>query len=129
MGRYALLPVLAAVLVCTPVPAASADDFDLYTSSVLAKVVSSDSAVQVDKLAVTDLLKTKPVLARENGCLIIVRTDEDNWAKLVVTLSFRKHADGEVPVIVLQRFQCMRPGTEKGRLAAGKDVYLFDHFQ
>jgi hypothetical protein len=108
---------------------AFADDFDLYTNSVLAKVSASDNATQIERLLVTDLLKTKPVLGRENGCFIIVRTDEGNWAKLVMTLSFRKHAEGEVPLVVLQRFQCMRPGTENGRLAAGKDVYLFDGFQ
>jgi hypothetical protein len=132
MSRFALLTVSSFVLTFSnafPHSAARADDFDLYTNSVLAKVTSSDGATQIDRLPVTDLFKAKPVLGRENGSFLIVRTDEGNWAKLIVTLSFRKHAEEQVPLIVLQRFQCMRPGTENGRLAAGKDVYLFDGFQ
>ena len=108
---------------------ASADDFDLYSNSVLAKLPSSDGATAVEQLTLAELLRPKPVLARENGYFIAVRTDEGNWAKLILKPSYRKHAEGEVPLVLIQRYQCMRPGTENGRLSAGKDVYLFDGFQ
>lgn len=112
-----------------PLSFATADDFELYTNLVLGKVASSDGAAQVEKIALSDLFKAKPVLANENGCFVVVRTDEGNWAKLVLKYSFRKHADGEVPLVLIQRYQCLRPGTESGRLAAGKDAHLFDGFQ
>jgi hypothetical protein len=96
---------------------------------VLGKVASSTDAAQVERIALSDLTKAKPVLPNENGCFVVVRTDDGNWAKLVLRYSFRKHAGGEVPLVLVQRFQCLRPGTESGRLAAGKDVYLFDGFR
>jgi hypothetical protein len=107
---------------------ARGDEFDLYTNSVLSKVTSAEGAAAVDQIAHSELLKTKPILAQEAGCFVVVRTDEGNWAKLLLKPSFRKHADGEVPLIVVARYQCMRPGTESGRLAAGKEIYLFDGF-
>jgi hypothetical protein len=110
-------------------PAAASDEFDLYTNSIIAKSISTDAVTLVEKLSVTELLKAKPIIAREKGCLLIVRTGDGNWAKLIATLSFRRHEEGEVPLVMIQRFQCMRPGTEQGRLAGGKDVYLFDNFQ
>lgn len=112
-----------------PLSVTSADDFELYTNSVLAKVASSPDAAQVERIALSDLFKAKPVLPGENGCFVVLRTDEGNWAKFVLRYSFRKQADGEVPIVLIQRYQCMRPGTESGRLAAGKDVYLFDGFR
>lgn len=124
-----LFLLIASILSFSMVPALRADDFDDYTTSVLAKVAASDRASAVDEISMTDLLRSKSILARENGAFLVVRTDEGNWAKLVVIPSFRKHEDGEVPLVVIQRFQCMRPGTESGRLATGKDAYLFDGFQ
>lgn len=105
------------------------DDFDLYTNSVLARVPSSPAATAVDQISTGQLFQSKPIIGRENGCLLVVHTDEGNWARLIVTPSFRKHSDGEVPLVLVQRFQCIRPGSENGRLAAGKDIYLFDGFQ
>jgi hypothetical protein len=105
---------------------AAADEFDLYTNSVLGKVAATDGARQVDKLSLADLQRTPQVLAQHDGCLVIVRTDEANWAKLVVRQALRKQGDAEEPILVVQRYQTLRAGTESGRQAAGKSVYMFD---
>jgi hypothetical protein len=108
---------------------ARADDFDRYTNSVLGKVPMSEGAAAVEQLSLAELLKAKPVIAQESGCFVVLRTDEGNWAKIILRPSYRKHAEGEVPLLVIERYQCMRPGTESGRLSAGKQVYLFDGFR
>ncbi len=124
--------MLLRTICCWPFLFASsalADDFDLYTNSALSKLTSSDGATQVEKVSLAEILRAKPVLANENASFLVVRTDDANWAKLLVRQSIRKQGDGEVPIVHIQRFHCLRPGTERGRLAAGKDVYLFDGFQ
>ncbi len=119
-SRYAVLISLSFTL------SATADEFDLYTNSVMGKVAAAEGVKQADKISLADLQKTPQVLAQHDGCLVIVRTDEANWAKLVVRQALRKQGDVEEPILVIQRYQTLRFGTENGRQAAGKSVYMFD---
>jgi hypothetical protein len=124
------MDTFAAVVFCLSLPlVAAADDFDLYTGSVLAKAPSSDLAKPVEKLSYNEILRAAPVLHESSGCFVVVRTDDGNWSKLVLRAAIRKQGDAEQPIIVLERFLSLRPGTDAGRLAAGKDVYLFDKFR
>jgi hypothetical protein len=122
------LLVLTWGLACQLAPARG-DEFDRYTGSVLVKVPASEGVTELDQIPFNQLLQTKSILGRDTGCFFVVRTDQGNWAKLVVSPSYRKHEDGEVPLVHVQRYQCMRPGSENGKLSAGKDVYVFDTFQ
>ncbi len=109
--------------------AAAADEFDRYTGSVLSKVTSSDGAMAVEQLSFSELVRATSVLRETTGCFVVVRSDEGNWAKLVLRSAIRKQGDGEQPIVVIERYQTIRAGTDGGRLAAGKDVYLFDGFR
>jgi hypothetical protein len=121
-----MCPRYATLIVIVLTSSALADEFDLYTNSVLAKVTAAEGVKQVDRASLTDLQKTPQVLAQHDGCLVVVRTDEANWAKLVVRQALRKQGDAEEPILVVQRYQTLRAGTESGRQAAGKSVYMFD---
>ena len=56
---------------------------------------------------------------------IVVKTDEDNWAKALVTWVFRKTKDGRIPVVLIERYTTYRGDRENLTTASGKDVMLF----
>ena len=107
---------------------ANADEFDLYTTSVLDKVPSGEGASQVERISLADLTKAPAVLSGTNSTLLVVRTDEGHWSKMVVGRALRKRGESEEPIVVIERYQTLRQDSENGRLAAGKNVYLFDGF-
>jgi hypothetical protein len=111
------------------VPSPLTDAWDLYTNSVLGRVPTAEGVTQLDKISVQDLFKAKPVLPGADGGFVVVRTDEGNWAKLIVRGAIRKQGESEHPIVVIQRYHTLRSDTERGRLAAGKGVYLFDGFR
>jgi hypothetical protein len=119
----------AAALAGLLAAAAQADDFDLYTASVLRKIPAADGASALEQITLSELSRAEPVLPGRNGPLLVVRTDEGHWAKMVVGRAIRKQNDAEQPIVVIQRYQTMRPDSENGRLAAGKNIYLFDGFR
>lgn len=123
-----MLATVFPLLVRAALACGAADEFDEYTNAVLSKVPTSDSARAVDRITLTELSKHGQVLSDATAALVVVRTSEGNWAKLLVTRAIRKQGDTELPIVVLQRFFTVRPDGNSGRLAAGRGVYLFDGF-
>ena len=65
---------------------------------------------------------------------VIVKTDQGNLAKILVSGAFKKLAGNDqeaesVPVLILERFETIDAGDRKSFKARGKGVTLFDGFQ
>jgi hypothetical protein len=74
------------------------------------------------------------ILRDERSAFVIVRTDQGNLAKILVTAGLRKHKpsqkDGPLaPVLLLERFETISAGDRRSLASKGKDVMLFDGFQ
>jgi hypothetical protein len=76
-----------------------------------------------------DALRLKSISPRITSPCLVIRTDEDNWAKAIVTWGFRKgKADDRIPVIVIERFVTYRGDRENLTSAKGENVMLFPGF-
>ncbi len=75
-----------------------------------------------------DALSLKPISPRITSPCLVVRTDEDNWAKAVVTWGFRKGKENRIPVIVIERFVTYRGDRENLTSSKGGNVMLFPDF-
>lgn len=83
-------------------------------------------------LGFRDLEALPQVLRDSRSALLIVRTDQGNLARLLVSPGFRKPtAPGQPlrPILVLERFDVFDGGNDAGRLARGKNMVLFAGFQ
>src|SRR5207245_1636072 len=114
-----MFPYAIGLFTCLVLPAAAADEFELYTNRVLSGL-PSEGAPEVASISLADLVKAKPVLAGTSGAFVVVRTNEGNWSKLVVGAAFRKQGASEQPIVVLHRYHTLRADSDAGRLAAGK---------
>ena len=74
------------------------------------------------------------ILRTERSALVIVKTDQGNLAKMLVSAGLRKlnpsQKDGpSVPVLIIERFATIDAADRRSFTAKGKDVMLFDGFQ
>ena len=84
-----IAPLAALFVLLTAVPATAwADAFDNHTAYWLRQ--GTKDATALDVMTMRDALRLKPISKRMSSPCIVVRTDEDNWAKAIVTWGFRK---------------------------------------
>lgn len=120
----AVLVLFAANLACY------ADAFDDYTSVHLKKVAESDHAKPMKRLTREDLIAACQVLPKVDGAFLIVRTNDNRWAKLLVSPGAQKVKDGPaIPLLLIDRFTTYKEGEERARVADGKNVRLFPDFR
>jgi hypothetical protein len=118
----------ALVLVALPA-VARADAFDHYTNPVLAKAIKSGAAEAVKQVTPEQLLQHSRVLPQATAAMVIVKTNGERLAKLLVLPASQKVAGGApVPIIVIDRFITFREGDERTVQAAGQNVRLFADF-
>jgi hypothetical protein len=63
--------------------------------------------------------------------LVLAKTDQGNYARMLVSAGFRKPSDATkelIPILVLERFDTLEAGPATSRIARGRDVVLFDGF-
>lgn len=113
------------------VPAiARADAFDHYTNPVLAKASASANVEKVAKVTRAQLVATNDVLPAVSGSMLIVRTNEGRWAKVLVQPGQQKIGDDKrLPIVSIDRFATYREGEERATLAKGANVRLFADFR
>lgn len=123
------LPVILSVLLSTNL--AFADDFDRLEGPVLTGLTTNANAKSHDRLSLSELGTQSSILAGIRTPLVLVKTDQGNFARLLISLGFRKSAtskDALLPILVIERFDTFEAGPATSKLARGKDVVLFDGF-
>lgn len=109
-----------------------ADDFDRLEGRALADIPRDPGAKAREALTVTELSLLPPVLRDARSALVVVKTEQGNPARMLVSAGLRKPpgAEGEpAPVLVVERFDTFEAGPATTRLAHGRDLVLFDGFQ
>lgn len=119
-----LMLVIAVVLLNQS--ASRADVFDDHTAYWLKQVI--EKSPSTPSLSMKDGAKLKPIGRRLSSPCIVIKTDEDNVVKALVTWGLRKGKDGPTPVVVIERFVTYRGDRPNITAASGKDVMLFPGF-
>jgi hypothetical protein len=125
MSRWLSLLTLAVLPL-----AARADAFDNYTNPLLEKVPGADGVKEVKQLTPDLLGDHDRVLPGITAALVVVKTNEGRFAKVLV-LSAQQKLDGgrRVPILLLDRFVTYKEGSDQTVLASGKNIYLFPGFR
>jgi biopolymer transport protein ExbD len=110
------------------------DDFGRLEGPRFFELPGRSDARKAGSIGLRDLEAVPAVLHDERAALVLVKTDDGNLAKLLVSAAFRKVKPSEkdsalVPVLVLERFETVDAGDRRSIKARGKDVMLFDGFQ
>lgn len=120
----AILVVLAATAVCR------ADAFDDYDSVHLAKAAASPKHSEATKkITREDLIAAGQVLPKVDGVFLIVHTNDNRWAKLLVHPAAQKAGQDSIPLFLIERFVTYKEAEERTRVADGKNVRLFPDFR
>ena len=129
MSRTVML--LAALGTLAVVPVAWADAFDPYITPVLAKAIGSDSVKELKELTPDMIGDNDRVLKNISAAFVIVRTNENRLAKLLVVAARQKvvGADKDIPMLLIERFVTYKDGEEQTILTSGKNVALFPGFR
>jgi hypothetical protein len=107
-----------------------ADAFDNYTNPILGKVPDHKLALPVKKLTTEMLVEHGRALPGATAAMVVVRTNDGKFAKLLVRPAAQKiSADEVVPILMIERFVTFREGEERTIAASGHDVRLFADFQ
>src|SRR5947209_18577431 len=118
MPRSLLLCLL--IPLCLPGPA-GADAFDRYTNLVLTKSPQAAGVQEVKQLTGDLVGANDRILPGLTGALLVVKTNEGRYSKLLVQMARQRIAPGTfVPVLLIDRFVTYRAGEERAVHADGK---------
>src|SRR5262249_25915399 len=111
---------------CLVAPAlARADAFDNYFNKHLADVPKAKTVEKVMKLTPKMMIKHSRALPGITATFIVVKTNGDRWAKLLVHPAETK----EMPIVVVERYVTFREGEERAVMASGQKLHLFEDFR
>ena len=107
----------------------SADTFDRYTNSILAKVPGATGVLEVKKLTPELATQYGGKLVPDNGgVLVMVKTNGGFFSKMLVQFARQKTGGKTVPVVLLERVTTYRLGQERAILASTPLVHLYRDF-
>ncbi|MFI5454995.1 MAG: ExbD/TolR family protein [Isosphaerales bacterium] len=114
--------------------AARGDEFGRLEGGLFFEIPRRADTHTHASLSFRDLEMLPAVLHDERAGLLIVKTDQGNLAKLLVSAGLRKLEPAEdqgplVPVLILDRFETIDAGDRRSYKARGKGVTLFEGFQ
>jgi hypothetical protein len=122
--------LVCAALLVLPQAVCAADLFDRYTNPMLAKVVAGDGVKEIKQLTPAIIADHDRVLPGSNTAFLIVRTNDNRLAKLLVQPARQKiDQQKSVPILLIDRFVTFREGDERTVQASSKNVYLFGGFR
>ncbi len=112
---------------------ARGDDFSRIAGSFLSDLMRRSDARSHVSLTTAELEALPEVLPRVRSAFLIVKTDEGNLAKLLVSSGLRKPKPGAkasalVPVLVLERLETLESSKYLSFKARGKEIVLFGEF-
>jgi hypothetical protein len=126
-----MLRRLLAVGVLITLPTiAHADAFDNYTNPLLAKIPEAKGVEKITKLTPRMMVEHSRALPGISSAFIVVKTNDDRWAKLLVMPARQKITNEEsLPIILIERYITFREGEERQIHATGQNVRLFADFR
>jgi hypothetical protein len=127
LHRIALVTAVVVLLV----PAmARADAFDHYFNKLLVKVPQAKGVEKVAKLTAEQMVDNNAALPGITGAFIVVKTNDNRFAKLLVKPARQKIGDMEsLPIVLIERYVTYRAGGERTVDASGQNVRLFGDFR
>ena len=104
--------------------------FDHYLNATLAKAAESADVRELKRLTPKEILENDRVVPGVAAAVLIVRTNDDRWAKLAVQ-SARQKIDAEkaLPMLLVTRYVTYKEGEERTVRASGENVSLFPGFR
>lgn len=109
---------------------ARADSFDHYINTVLTKVAAADGVKELKELTPALITDNDRVLKDATGALIVVKTNNERYCKLLVQAARQKiDKERSLRMLLVERFVTYRDGTEQAIQAAGQHVSLFPGFR
>ncbi|HEV3263825.1 MAG TPA: hypothetical protein VG013_43720 [Gemmataceae bacterium] len=124
------IPLLAAVGLAASPPCLRADAFDRYINPVLKKAPSVRGVQEVKQLTPDLIADNDRALPQANGALVIVKTNGNRYAKLLVQEARQRvNAATAVPILLIDRYVTYREGDERAVEAEGRNLKLFAGFR
>jgi hypothetical protein len=116
------------------VKAARGDEFSRLEGPPFFALPGRPDAHAHTQLTSRELEALPTVLREERAAFVIVKTDQGNLAKVLVSSGLRKLKPSEkdgplVPVMILERFETIDAGDRRSFKARGSEMTLFDGFQ
>jgi hypothetical protein len=106
-----------------------ADAFDNYFNTILRTIPDSKSAEKVAKLTREIIDEHNRALPGITSTMVVVRTNDNRFAKLLVQHAGQKVDKDILPIVVIERYVTYREGEDRTIYAIGQNVRLFDGFQ
>ncbi|MFQ3594073.1 MAG: hypothetical protein SNJ82_12910 [Gemmataceae bacterium] len=108
-----------------------ADLFDYYLPRDCERLVEAGKRIkELRHLLPTQIIDYDRALPRAGAAMLLVKTNADRWAKLLVTAGKQKLPDHKtVPILVVERFVTYKEGEERQVVADGKNLALFAGFR
>jgi hypothetical protein len=127
LQRFAGLSLILFVLA----PARTrADAFDHYFNKTLAKIPEAKTVEKVIKLTPALMVQHNRALPGIAATFIVVKTNDNRYAKLLVQPARQKISESEsAPIILIERYVTYREGEERTIHASGQNVRLFGDFR
>jgi hypothetical protein len=122
---YGLLGVLILTTAGQPL---RADAFDRYVNPVLAKVPGAEGVKELKQLTPDLIADHDRVIAGATGALVVVKTNEGRYSKLLVQAARQRVRSTTIPVLLIDRYVTYREGQERTTQATGKNLILFPDF-
>jgi hypothetical protein len=120
---------LSALLLLLP-SVARADAFDYYTNPILTKVPGADGVKEVTRLTPALLIDNDRVLPGITQAMIVIKTNEGRWSKLLVQVAGQKiNNTRTVPILLIDRLVTYKEGTEQTVQASAQNLSLFPGFR
>lgn len=120
-------PLFVLLLLTAPL---RGDAFDLYLNRDLDRLTEGKNVKEVKQLTPGMIVDHDRVLPKVGAAFLIVKTNGDRLAKLLV-LAARQKLDAEkaVPILLIERFVTFKEGEERQVLADGKNLSLYHGFR
>jgi hypothetical protein len=125
------LPPLALLACLAAVSPVRADAFDHYLRPVLDKAIESGQVKEVKELTPDLIGDNDRVLPSIPAAFLIVRTNDNRLAKLLVQPAGQRvvGTDRTVRMLLVERYVTYKEGEEQTILASGKNLALFPGFR
>jgi hypothetical protein len=125
-----LLAFLATLFVLAFPRVVQGDAFDHYINTVLSKVPDAKGVKEIKQLTPTLIADHDGVLPRTNGALVVIKTNEGRYCKLLIQDARQNISSTEsVPILLIDRYITYKEGEEQAVQARGQNIRLFDGFQ
>ncbi len=104
------------------------DEFDGLGSEIVGSLLRDAKTPRHRAIGFRELEALPAVLHDSRAALLLVRTDQGNWAKMLVAPGLRKGPASKtalVAVLMIERFEAFDASKPGSRLARGRDLMLF----